>query len=213
MQGVGCLDSVSLSFVFSFVLVFVFVNRCWPYNQGGNGRFCHVDGILHRTTFVCSRLCCILASSKVQGTGMRLHFLWFSYLCLTSLSLFEVLSLIFMSYLCISNGWVPKCGLKFAVDYVAYRQGPPFYHSRCDDVLSTPFVVPISIFGRSDSLAFSFSVLVKNAWEDTEEPWQVSTRPLTWQYINSLSRMSNQARAAPFSYLYYVFFCTDGFYV
>ena len=29
-----------------------------------------------------------------------------------------------------SSGWVPKSGLKFAVDFLAYRQGPAYYHSR-----------------------------------------------------------------------------------
>ena len=28
-----------------------------------------------------------------------------------------------------SKGWIPKCGLKFGVDFLLYKCGPPFYHS------------------------------------------------------------------------------------
>ncbi|EGD74049.1 hypothetical protein PTSG_05742 [Salpingoeca rosetta] len=35
-----------------------------------------------------------------------------------------------------SAGWVPKSGLKFAADFLAYRQGPAYYHSRGMDVYS-----------------------------------------------------------------------------
>ena len=28
-----------------------------------------------------------------------------------------------------NKGWVPKSGLKFGVDFLLYKEGPPFYHS------------------------------------------------------------------------------------
>lgn len=76
----------------------------------------------------------------------------------------------YITYLSLrSRGWVPKTGLKFAVDFVAYRQGPPFYHS-------------------------SFSVLVRTAWEDVLQPWDAgdAARPLNWSFLFNISRMANQ---------------------
>ena len=29
-----------------------------------------------------------------------------------------------------SRGWVPKSGLKFGVDFLAYRKGPAYFHSK-----------------------------------------------------------------------------------
>eukprot|EP00056_Hartaetosiga_gracilis_P000572 m.39043 g.39043 ORF g.39043 m.39043 type:complete len:501 (+) comp10260_c0_seq1:112-1614(+) len=69
-----------------------------------------------------------------------------------------------------SRGWIPKSGLKFAVDFLAYRQGPAYYHS-------------------------SYSVCVETAWEDTLEPWNKdhSRHTSSWQRALSLGRMSAQA--------------------
>jgi tRNA splicing endonuclease len=68
-----------------------------------------------------------------------------------------------------SYGWVPKTGLKFAVDYTAYRQGPAFYHS-------------------------SYSVLVRTAWEDTLAPWNPAEEEnvLQWSYLSNIGRMAAQ---------------------
>eukprot|EP01147_Barroeca_monosierra_P006861 gene6861-7575_t len=71
-----------------------------------------------------------------------------------------------------SCGWVPKSGLKFAVDFLAYRQGPAYYHS-------------------------SFSVSVCTAWEDTLEPWGVPERQMPWHTLSNIIRMSNQAGKEP----------------
>lgn len=70
-----------------------------------------------------------------------------------------------------SKGWVPKDGLKFAVDFTAYRQGPTFFHS-------------------------SYSVLVRTAWADTLAPWVSSEAeaPLAWSHLSNISRMAGQVR-------------------
>lgn len=35
-----------------------------------------------------------------------------------------------------SRGWVPKAGLKFGVDFLVYRRGPAFFHSRCNQPIA-----------------------------------------------------------------------------
>lgn len=68
-----------------------------------------------------------------------------------------------------SRGWVPKSGLKFGVDYLAYRKGPAYFHS-------------------------SFSILVRTVDAITLRPvaYRQPTRNLTWPVITNLNRLSGQ---------------------
>lgn len=101
-----------------------------------------------------------------QDRILPLHKIWQQF-CRSSSTFVQD----YVTYLSLrSRGWVPKSGLKFAVDFVAYRQGPPFFHS-------------------------SYSVLVRTAWADTLQPWDPrdEARPLNWPYLFNINRMANQA--------------------
>ncbi|KAG8181814.1 hypothetical protein JTE90_001469 [Oedothorax gibbosus] len=64
-----------------------------------------------------------------------------------------------------SKGWIVRCGLKYGVDYVLYKDGPPFYHS-------------------------TYSVIVKAVKEQglREERGQ---RQFTWGSLLALNRVTN----------------------
>jgi hypothetical protein len=75
-----------------------------------------------------------------------------------------------------SMGWVPKSGVKFGVDFLAYRKGPEFYHS-------------------------SYSVMVRAVDSVTLEPVPAdgcNTRVVTWATLANLNRLSSQV-PYPFS--------------
>jgi hypothetical protein len=74
-----------------------------------------------------------------------------------------------------SMGWVPKSGVKFGVDFLAYRKGPEFYHS-------------------------SYSVMVRAVDSVTLEPVPAdgcNTRVVTWATLANLNRLSSQV---PYSF-------------
>ncbi|KAL5015427.1 hypothetical protein ScPMuIL_009697 [Solemya velum] len=67
-----------------------------------------------------------------------------------------------------SKGWVPKTGLKFGVDFILYKEGPPFYHG-------------------------SYSAVVKFVEEEQlEEIPKYISRKLTWVALSGLNRLTEQ---------------------
>ena len=70
-----------------------------------------------------------------------------------------------------SSGWVPKSGLKFGVEFLAYRQGPVYFHS-------------------------SYIVIVKTLSMATLQPMAITAgfeeRPTSWPVLSNLNRMSQQ---------------------
>eukprot|EP00124_Ichthyophonus_hoferi_P004960 Ihof_evm1s625 gene=Ihof_evmTU1s625 len=66
-----------------------------------------------------------------------------------------------------SKGWVPKCGLKYASDYVIYRRGPIFYHS-------------------------SYSVCIQSVDSISLEPTQLVefSQSLSWQSVVAAQRLA-----------------------
>eukprot|EP00045_Choanoeca_perplexa_P003344 m.29951 g.29951 ORF g.29951 m.29951 type:complete len:420 (+) comp11992_c0_seq1:67-1326(+) len=118
---------------------------------------------LEEAFFLVHGLGCLSVSSE-DGQPMSIEQCWRAF-CAAKPSFVEN----YVVYLHLrSRGWVPKTGLKFAVDWLAYRRGPNFYHS-------------------------SYSILTRTAWEDTKEPWSEHDLPISWQYLSSISRMSGQA--------------------
>eukprot|EP00730_Choanoeca_flexa_P016909 TRINITY_DN8074_c0_g1_i4.p1 TRINITY_DN8074_c0_g1~~TRINITY_DN8074_c0_g1_i4.p1 ORF type:complete len:415 (+),score=42.35 TRINITY_DN8074_c0_g1_i4:711-1955(+) len=118
---------------------------------------------LEEAFFLCHGLGC-LKITDAQGHTMTMAQCWTAF-CKAKPSFVENYAV----YLHLrSRGWVPKMGLKFAVDWLAYRQGPEFYHS-------------------------SYSILTRTAWEDTKAAWSACDQPISWQYLSNISRMSGQA--------------------
>lgn len=65
-----------------------------------------------------------------------------------------------------SRGWIVKCGLKFASDFLLYNEGPPFNHSE-----------------------FAVTVLRVN-----ESDFQKLDPELDWQHVSAMQRMSHGVR-------------------
>jgi tRNA-intron lyase len=67
-------------------------------------------------------------------------------------------------------GWVPKSGLKFGVEFLAYRKGPQYYHS-------------------------SYSIMIRAVDAKTLEPVQTgghNRREMTWATLANLTRLTSQ---------------------
>lgn len=64
-----------------------------------------------------------------------------------------------------SRGWIVKCGLKFACDYLLYDEGPPFNHSE-----------------------FAVTVVRVQAGH------QITSPAIDWQHVNAMQRMSRGVR-------------------
>ncbi len=63
-----------------------------------------------------------------------------------------------------SRGWIAKSGLKFGVEFLAYRKGPLFFHSRHVSLHSRICVAPARgrLLVRSTSSATSLSALFRS---------------------------------------------------
>lgn len=68
-----------------------------------------------------------------------------------------------------SRGWVVKCGLKFACDFLLYDEGPPFNHSE-------------------------FAVTVIRASAGQQQDMSASHPAVDWQHVNAMQRMSRGVR-------------------
>jgi tRNA-splicing endonuclease subunit Sen2 len=78
-----------------------------------------------------------------------------------------------------SCGWVPKSGLKFGVEFLAYRKGPAFFHATCVSAARW-------LFWRA-----RFSVAIRTL--DATTLRAIDGRPaLPWPMASALNRMSAQ---------------------
>lgn len=71
-----------------------------------------------------------------------------------------------------SRGWVVKCGLKFACDFLLYKEGPPFNHSE--------HAVTVVRIRESD--------------DHDNRDHQKLEPAIDWQHVNAMQRMSHGVR-------------------
>lgn len=72
-----------------------------------------------------------------------------------------------------SCGWVPKTGLKFGVDFLAYRRGPEYFHSS------------FAVLVRTMPACASPSATTAGGERD-------GARAMTWATLSNLNRLSSQ---------------------
>ncbi|KAJ1993707.1 tRNA splicing endonuclease subunit sen2 [Dimargaris cristalligena] len=101
-----------------------------------------------------------------------------------------------------SRGWVIRSGLKFACDYVLYKQGPAYQHS-----LFTVLVVPVRSASPSPTALSSAPALAPTATATltpaslpassstaNPSPHSTSSSQLSWEQIITANRLSSQAQ-------------------
>ena len=79
--------------------------------------------LLEEAFYLAQRSCLIVHTA--DGLLMSIEDLWRKMIeCDVNLSIK------YLAYECFrSKGWVPKCGMKFGVDYLLYKGGPMYFHS------------------------------------------------------------------------------------